>query len=71
MSKRDVTDLMDFNFPDDEVMPLTGCLCGAKWPAWSGPYISIYEDTPYACPECGRKFYWQARYTIWEVVDDL
>ena len=71
MTQTDVTDSVDFDFGsiDGELLPLTKCVCGAKWSPWSGPGISIYEDSPNACPECGRKFYFAACIKVYEVHD--
>ena len=67
MPNTDVTDQMGFSLNDDEILPLTKCICGATWKVWSGPYISIYEDDPYSCPKCGRKFFWSSNIRVFQV----
>lgn len=52
----DVTDAVEFSNNDDECLPLTKCICGAKWSPWSGPILSIYDDSPTECPQCRRRF---------------
>jgi hypothetical protein len=66
---KDVTAQVDFGLNDDEILPLTKCVCGAKWSMWGGPYLSIYRDTPYGCPECGRKMYFRISIRVFEVKD--
>lgn len=68
MTDRDVTHLVTFEFPDDECLPLTLCVCGTKFAAWDF-FISIYRDRPYACPECGAKLYFRQSIKIYEVVE--
>lgn len=38
----DVTDKVDFQNNDDESLPLTKCVCGERFPAWS-QIVSIYN----------------------------
>lgn len=53
---RDVTGMVDFELPDDESLPITQCLCGAKFAAWDF-IIGAYEDGARACPRCSRSLY--------------
>ena len=62
----EVTDQVEFGGNDDEVLPITKCVCGARFGAWKF-YISIYDDTPYPCPVCGRKMYFDASVRVYEV----
>ena len=65
----DVTDQVDFGWPDDECLPMKKCGCGATWALWEwdGLLLSIYKDDPRECPECGRKFYWESHIKVFEV----
>lgn len=63
----DVTDKIDFNNNDDECLPLTKCVCGAEFQAWSF-IISIYPNTAYACPACGRKLFFRLSIRVFEVL---
>ena len=65
----DVTDKMGFNIYDidAEALPITRCLCGGRFQSWDFN-ISVYPDTPVACPKCGRKFYFIPSVRIYEVV---
>ena len=63
----DVTDQVSFDNPDDECLPITKCVCGAKFRAWSEFNISIYSDDPYPCPKCGRKLYFRNSIRVMEV----
>lgn len=64
----DVTKDLDWNNPDDECLPVTKCVCGAEFSPWKF-FISIYDDTPYACPKCGSKFFWRSSIKIFQVVE--
>ena len=52
----DVTDLVEFSNNDDEILPITRCVCGKRYPAWHFT-ISIYRDEPYYCDACDRRLY--------------
>ena len=65
----DVTDLVDFQNNDDECLPITKCVCGTVFAPWQF-IISIYEDSPYKCPECGRGLYFRLGIRVFEVTND-
>lgn len=52
--------------PDDEILPVTRCVCGAKYRPWEF-VISIYDDAPTEMPCCGRKVYFRQEIEIVEV----
>lgn len=66
MEPKDVTDQMSFENPDDELLPVTKCVCGAIFEPWS-MMVSIYKDTPTECPYCHRKFVFQNIIRIYEI----
>lgn len=68
MAHVDVTEQFQFGNSDDELLPVTKCACGAKFPMWNHN-LSVYEDDPRDCEHCGRKFYFTQRIQIFEVVD--
>jgi len=53
-TREDVTDLVTFDNPDDEALPITKCVCGAKFPVWQ-QVVSIYDGMAWMCPHCGVK----------------
>jgi len=63
---RDVTSLVDFNNNDDEYLPIIKCVCGATFESWTFN-ISIYPDTAYSCPNCGRRLYFTLGIRVYEV----
>lgn len=65
----DVTTMMDFQNNDDESLPITECLCGAKFRPWDF-VISIYEDNAYACPSCGEKFFFRLGVRVFRVEEE-
>ncbi len=65
----DITDQVDFQFNDDEYLPLTKCACGKKFDPWKFS-ISIYEDDPDICPNCGRKLFFRISIRVYEVKDE-
>jgi len=64
-----VTHLVDFYENDGECLPITKCVCGQMFEPWEF-FISIYKDIAYACPTCGRKLYFRADITVYEVIED-
>jgi len=52
---------------DAELLPIT-CLCGHNIGYWEFA-ISIYPDDPYACPMCGRRYYFKNDITVFVEVD--
>ena len=46
---------------DEESLPIT-CVCGYGG-YWEFP-ISVYPDDPYACPKCGREYYFKNDITV-------
>jgi hypothetical protein len=63
---RKVTDKMKFGNPDDELLPVTQCVCGKTFGLWEF-VIGIYTENPYGCPSCGRKFYFKQAIEVYEV----
>lgn len=66
MKTVDVTDKVDYTWPDDESLPITKCVCGAVFRAWEFP-IHIYADHPMECPKCGRKLFYRQAIQVFEV----
>jgi len=62
----DVTDQVEFEGNDDECLPITKCVCGARFGAWEF-VINIYEDMAHNCPVCGKKLYFRASVRVYEV----
>ena len=67
MSGIDVTDKVEFGRNDDEYLPITRCVCGAEFPAWTR-IISIYDDVDWIepCPKCHRRLYFAASIRVYE-----
>jgi len=56
---QDVSDKISSATVDDEACTIGNCpVCGVTFPFWEF-IISIYKDTPKACPNCGSEFYFQ------------
>jgi len=51
---------------DGELVWLSQCKCGAEFKPWDF-ILTIYEDDPRQCPECGRMLYFSVKVTIHEV----
>ena len=62
----DITPSVRFGNNDDELLPITRCMCGATFPSWEFT-ISIYPDNPSECPNCGRRMYFENKIVVWEV----
>ena len=65
----DVTAQVNFHNNDDEYLPLTKCVCGAKFQPWTF-VIAIYDDDPSACSKCGREFFFKLDIRVYEVRRD-
>lgn len=68
MQTIDVTNKVYFYNPDDECLPITQCVCGKKFEPWSF-IISIYDDSPSACPTCGAKLYFRNAVRVYQVIE--
>ena len=62
---KDVTELVHFGNPDDELLPITRCVCGRAWRPWDFA-IGIYPRWAKACPDCGRRLYFTNKLKVWE-----
>ncbi len=66
MTDKNVTDKVEFDYSDDELLPLTKCVCGQEFDYWQHT-LSVYRDDARECPKCGRKLYWVHNPQIFEV----
>jgi len=64
----DITDKVSFEGNDDESLPITKCICGAEFKAWSFS-ISIYKENPKQCPACGRKLFFKPMIRVYEITN--
>ena len=62
----DVTAHVDFAANDDESLPLTKCVCEAKFWAWE-EMLGVYPDHPWTCPQCGAKLYFSVGIRVFQV----
>lgn len=67
MKIKNVTKLVSFENPDDEVLPLTKCICGYEFYPWEY-IISIYKDDPKKCKYCGAKLYFANSIQVYQVM---
>lgn len=66
MSDQDVTAKVSFGAIDDELLPITRCVCGAVFKDWAW-CISIYRNTANECPVCHRQLYFHNVIRVMEV----
>jgi hypothetical protein len=66
-----VTKDVDWELPDDEYLPITRCVCGAKYTPWDFT-ISIYpfEDSAGKCRACGAMFHFVNSITVFQIKAD-
>ncbi len=64
----DVTDQVVFLGNDGELLPIIKCVCGKEFPPWNFA-ISIYEDNPNDCPNCGRKLFFRNRISVYSFIE--
>lgn len=62
---KDVTDLVDFQLNDDEWLPLTKCVCGARFRVWDF-IINSDDERPRECPKCGSGLYFTVAIRVFE-----
>lgn len=62
---KDITSEVSFERNDDESLPLTKCVCGAKFPPWDF-ILGMERDYPNTC-DCGRKLYFTLDIKVFEV----
>jgi len=69
IKKIDVTDKVRFDGNDDELLPITQCVCGAKFEPWTF-MIGVYDDELYACPKCDAKLCFSWSVTVYQIEDE-
>jgi len=62
----DVTKKVSFQNNDDEALPLTKCVCGKEFRPWDF-IISIYDEDPAQCPECGAKLFFELNVNVYQI----
>lgn len=67
---KDITDLVEFGSPDDEILPLLKCVCGEKFDYWNF-ILGIYRETSNECRKCKRRMYFYTELRIFQVIDDV
>ena len=65
--KADVTSQVEVGENDGECLPLTKCVCGAKFPSWD-EVLSVYPDRPWTCPKCQTKLIFSVDVKIYRVL---
>jgi len=65
----DVTEQVEFENPDDETLPVTVCICGARFRGWAFT-ISIDPSTSQECPHCKRSFFFVNQVKVFQVVEE-
>lgn len=68
MKVKDVTRKVAFGWPDDESLPITKCVCGAKFEPWQQT-IGVYNDFVTPMPCCGRKLVFTIKTKVHEVTE--
>lgn len=64
---KDVSALCAWANPDDELLPLTRCVCGVLFSAWD-VNLSVYRDDPVEMLCCGRRLYFSNTVHVFEVL---
>lgn len=68
IKRKDVTNKVDFGNIDDEFLPIHQCVCGTRFNNWEFD-ISVYDDMPYECPQCGAKLYFKSIVKVYQIID--
>jgi NAD-dependent protein deacetylases, SIR2 family len=66
--KTDITDKVYTGSPDGELVPLNKCACGKEFEYWDF-ILSIYDDNPKECPNCGRKLFASIQVRVFEITE--
>jgi hypothetical protein len=65
----DVTDKTDFGFNDDEVLPLTQCVCGTKFAPWAA-ILHLPSEEPWQCPNCQAKLTFRVTIRVFKITNN-
>jgi DNA-directed RNA polymerase subunit RPC12/RpoP len=65
----DVTESVNFGSNDEEILPLTRCVCGKEFDYW-GFVLNIYPTNPAQCPSCKRKLFFAVNIAVYEIKED-
>ena len=66
---KNVTEQVDFQYPDDECLPITKCVCGKVFRPWEF-IISIEADYPHSCPSCGAELIFSSKITVYQIMPE-
>lgn len=62
---KDITDEVEFDLNDDELLPFTRCACGLAFKPWN-LVIGMERDYPKVCPNCKRELYFTISIRVFE-----
>lgn len=67
----DVTNKVEFENSDDELLPITKCICGKKYDNVWDFCISINDGSGhfYQCESCGAKLYFSNSISVYQIVE--
>jgi DNA-directed RNA polymerase subunit RPC12/RpoP len=66
MKNIDITDKVSFREVDGESLNFIQCACGHKFKDWNF-CLSIYEEDPATCPNCGRKMFFRIAVCVYSI----
>jgi len=63
---KDITDKVEFGGNDDELLPLTKCICGKTFESWTF-ILNADKSSPTKCLACGRNLYFEIGIRVYEI----
>jgi hypothetical protein len=69
MEPMDVTSRVAYELPDDEMLPITKCVCGKEIDLWHKT-LSIYPDNIHPMECCGAKLYWVPALRVMQIKEE-
>ena len=65
MNDLNITQRVATGFNDDELLPITKCVCGKRFKYWDFT-IGLGRESAAKCPSCGHMLYFELTIQIYE-----
>lgn len=69
MSKKEITEDVEYGSVDGPCLPLRRCICGAEFGDWK-QILNHDSKRPWKCPDCDRELFFSAEIHVYEKEND-